>query len=98
MSESTTPTTVVIPAKPWYTSKTMWANIITAAVATIGLILDSADVLKLPANWVLYLTIAVAILNLWFRMITVQPVSNSSAETALLRRTSHDSATMRRVS
>lgn len=56
--------------KPWYQSKTVWFNIITAALGAIGEISEVFPVSKHP---LLYTNI-VAVGNIILRLITYKPV------------------------
>lgn len=62
-------------SKPIWESKTFWANVIAFSVAALGVVLDMSDALALPDKWEVYLTLAVALMNVGLRFITSQPVS-----------------------
>lgn len=68
--------------KPWYTSLTIWANIIIIAVA----VLTAPEVLNLFPAWAEPAILAVtAILNIALRFITGEPISQVGARRAARR-------------
>ena len=57
--------------KSWKTSKTVWANIITGVLT----LLASPDVLNvLPAHLLVYVPLAVNLMNIGLRFITSEPI------------------------
>lgn len=62
--------------KPWYTSKTIWINVIVAVLATLE---TFTGLLKpyLPEHWYVAVAVGLPILNVALRVITTQGVSIS---------------------
>lgn len=60
-------------SKPWYLSKTVWVNVLTAAVA-VGTVLGGQQIVTDNPGVAASLTAAVAGLNVVLRFITVQPL------------------------
>ena len=56
-------------SKPWWQSKTIWVNVLTA-VGTIGAQLADA----LPPEWATKILSALAVVNLVLRVITTEPI------------------------
>lgn len=65
-------------AKPWYTSRTLWFNVISLIVAGAGLLLDPA--LALDARTVGLATGVMTIGNMALRMLTNQPIAGTPAD------------------
>lgn len=65
-------------AKPWYTSKTIWYNVLTIALAVIGFLMVTQSTSGLPFDldpkW---LVIASGIINIILRSVTNAPVTRS---------------------
>jgi putative heme iron utilization protein len=61
-------------SKPIWESRTVWANIIATVVAIAGVVLEMSDALALPDKWEVYLTLGIAIMNIFLRTLTTQPV------------------------
>lgn len=59
-------------SKPWWKSKTIWANVISAAVAVLLLVSQSPSF----AEYGEYLALAQGILNIVLRLVTTQPVTS----------------------
>ena len=59
--------------KKWWTSKTLWVNAITLAVAVVAAVVDSE---MLPAKYVALATsIVLPLLNMALRVVTGQPLA-----------------------
>jgi len=68
------------PAKPWYTSFTMWLNIGSIVAIILGTIADSWLQLGLPVQVGVWATAALAIVNAALRVLkTNQPLSVGSS-------------------
>ena len=52
--------------KRWWQSKTVWANVLTFAVVTLGVLGAS----PLLATWVEEIALANALVNVWLRFVT----------------------------
>lgn len=66
-------------AKPWYASKTVWANIITAIVAIVALLSTTAGVdgqPLIPPVVMPYLLAFTSALNIVLRLLTGQPIQS----------------------
>lgn len=59
-------------AKPWWESKTIWANILTVAIAILLLV---ADVPDLSPDMRAGLLLAVGIAGIFLRVVTDQPIA-----------------------
>jgi hypothetical protein len=71
-------TIYTVPVKPWWKSMTVWANVAAFLVGVIGIVMDMQDVLDLPEQWAVYLTLLTAVLNFALRFRTTQPVDSSA--------------------
>lgn len=60
--------------KPWYLSKTVWFNVVSFVILTVGIILDNATALDLPPLALAWLGVLVTIGNAFLRFQTYQPV------------------------
>lgn len=63
--------------KSWYTSKTLWANILVGIIAVIGILGSTAGqdgAPLIPAEWMKYFLAASAVLNVFLRLLTSQPI------------------------
>ena len=60
-------------AKPWYLSRTIWANVITAVVAILGVVAGQDFITSHP-EWVSGLVLASSILNVILRFVTSEGV------------------------
>lgn len=58
-------------AKPWYRSKTMWANGLAAAAMILA---ESQSWTFLPDGWEGYSVAALGVVNILLRSVTRQPV------------------------
>ena len=74
---------IVVPAKPWWRSRTLALNALGVAVLIVGILLDNAALLALPDPWVAYLTVLLATCNALLRFATVQPIDGSSRATVV---------------
>jgi hypothetical protein len=88
---------VIVPEKPWYTSTTLWVNIAGGIVIILSILLDNAQILKLPDQAIAWLGVLLAIINGLLRFRTVQPVSLSQPSAVMLERKAFDSAVLRKV-
>lgn len=61
--------------KPWWESKTIWFQLFTVLVAGLTLAIDLQDQIGFPDNYRAYILIVVAMINVYLRGITGQPVS-----------------------
>jgi hypothetical protein len=67
-------------AKPWYLSKTMWTNIISAGV----MVLQSTELVTIvPPTWTEEFALAIFVLNLALRWVTTGSVTASSQSARL---------------
>lgn len=60
-------------SKPWYKSKTVWANIIVVAVA-IGIYLQSQPGV-IPEQYAVYFAAFLGALNIVLRFVSDQPIT-----------------------
>lgn len=56
--------------KPWYLSKTVFVNMLTAVAATMA---QMADVL--PPEWASKIITILAVVNLVLRIVTTEPIT-----------------------
>lgn len=68
------PVTPVQVPKPFYKSRTFWVNIVTLAVAFIGLATRSFDLTTTDMQWLVFFQSA---LNVILRFLTNQPINLS---------------------
>jgi len=61
--------------KPWWTSKTIWLNTITAAVATLTALQGQAIVGEYPKAAAAVVAV-LGVLNIGLRLITVLPIGD----------------------
>jgi hypothetical protein len=73
-----------MPAKPWYTSRTVWFNVISLMVAAAGLLLDPS--LALDQRVVAVATGVVTIGNMALRMLTSRPIAGTPADVPAVER------------
>jgi hypothetical protein len=60
--------------KPWYSSKTLWVNIITLLISVVAIIVDSP---MFPARIIAVLTsIVLPVLNMVLRLLTTQTIES----------------------
>jgi hypothetical protein len=62
--------------KPWYTSKTLWLNVITLLVAILSLVPQSFELEEPILKVVLFLN---AVLNIVMRFVSGQPIIPANA-------------------
>lgn len=67
-----TDVTLNVP-KPWYLSKTVWANVLAAVVAMLGA-LAGQDWIAAHPEWVAGIALATSIINVALRFVTSEPV------------------------
>ena len=67
------PVTDIVMSKPWWLSKTIWANVISAAVAVLGALAGHEWIATHP-EWVAGLVLASSVLNVVLRFLTTEPV------------------------
>ena len=60
--------------KPWYTSKTIWFNIIVAVLATLETFTGLLQP-YMPAHWYVAVAVGLPIVNVILRVITTQAIS-----------------------
>ncbi len=60
------------PAKPWYESKTIWANVLSIAIAILILVADVPGLSPESRTW---LTVILGIANILLRFVTDQPIA-----------------------
>lgn len=65
-------------AKPWYTSRTLWFNVVSLIVAVAGVLLDPK--LALDPGIVTGATLAITIGNMVLRVLTSQPIGGTPAD------------------
>ncbi len=68
------PVTPVVPAKPWYASKTVWLNLLTTAVGVVGYLAGSDVIAQNPALVAAFVS-AQGVMNVILRLITGKPVA-----------------------
>lgn len=67
-----------VEAKNWYKSAAIWLNVGAAVALVLGILIDNALQLGIPAQWVAYAGTALAIVNGLLRLLrTSQPLSIS---------------------
>jgi len=77
--------------KPWYQSKTVWAQLITLAVAIASLFVEPLVLTQLGLPPVLadhyraWLLMVIAVLNVLLRFVTSQPLAGTPAAHAAAR-------------
>lgn len=60
--------------KPWYKSKTIWLNL---AMGTVGALAETMPAVKeLIPGWYALYAIAVALVNVWLRVISTAEISS----------------------
>lgn len=64
--------TYEVPSKPWWQSKTVWANVL-ALVAAVAVEMQGWEFM--PPGWETGLAGVVAVVNLGLRTITKEPIS-----------------------
>lgn len=64
-------------AKPWYTSKTVWANVIVVVVAILAYL--GAQPNLLPAEFAPWVLAGVGVLNIVLRFLTGAPLAGKKA-------------------
>lgn len=69
--------TTLVPAKPWWQSKTIWLNAIALVVAIITAV---TDVLQLSEDATQVVLAVTAALNVILRFFTTQPVAATGGE------------------
>lgn len=68
-------------AKPWYLSKTLWTNIISALI----MLLQSTELVTIvPTTWTEEFALAIFVLNMILRAVTTGMVT-ATAESARIR-------------
>lgn len=60
--------------KKWYESKTMWFNIATGVVGFLGIFLEYADAMSIPAEYIFAAATASYFANIYLRTITTTGV------------------------
>jgi len=66
---------VDIPTKTAQSSLTLWLNLLTVAIVVLGVIVDNAQLLDIPAAVLGYIAVANAALNALLRIYkTAQPI------------------------
>lgn len=70
------------PIKPWYTSKTVWTNLVALAISVLELVADSPLLTTESAS----LLGVVSVLNLVWRWLTDEPITSLVPELDPLRR------------
>lgn len=68
-SNDTTGAIINVSVKPWYTSKTVWLNVISAVIALGGSVQGAV-----PPQWLPLIGLAVGIGNVILRFLTNQPI------------------------
>lgn len=79
-------TTVILPSKPWYLSKTIEVNAGIFLVSLIGYMADNAGVLHISKDLLPWFAFAIFGINGLLRFATVQPVSSSGEPVALTQK------------
>lgn len=64
--------TVLVPAKPWWQSKTLWLNALVILAGLLEVVRESGQLLPATAAWV---GVGLAGVNLILRTLTTQPVA-----------------------
>lgn len=67
---------VVVTTKPWWTSKTIWLNVI----ATVTEILTMFNNMPGGENLKMYIPLVAGVLNIVLRTITGSPITGSPAD------------------
>ena len=64
--------------KPWYTSKTIWVNIVVAVLASLE---ATTGILKpyLPDHWYVFLAVGLPVINIVLRIVTTQGIGKTNA-------------------
>jgi hypothetical protein len=65
--------------KPWYTSKTIWVNIMVAVLASLE---ATTGILKpyLPDYWYVFLAVGLPVINIVLRIVTTQPIGKANVD------------------
>lgn len=71
------------PIKPWYLSKTVWANLITLVLATFSTMIESR--LIDPEQMLILTGLLLPILNLVLRWLTDEPITSPAVQMDGLR-------------
>lgn len=62
--------------KPWYTSKTLWWNVLTIVLAILGFLMTTAAQGGLPFHIdTRYLVLVAGVVNILLRCVTTQPLT-----------------------
>lgn len=73
---------VTVEVKPWYESRTIWANVGMLALALATFLLDQQRAGVLPfvvdENWLMFFISFYGVVNVWLRTITEAPVTGGS--------------------
>lgn len=64
--------TTLVPAKPWWQSKTLWLNGLVVLAGLLEIVRDSGHLLPETAAWV---GVGLAAVNLILRTFTTQPIA-----------------------
>ena len=67
--------TRVVAEKPWWQSKTIWANVITLVVSVLTMLAANDLIKQYPDVAVIITGVAIPILNTILRLITAQPIT-----------------------
>lgn len=67
--------TTLVPAKPFWASKTLWVNGLVVLAGLLEIVRDSGQLLPETAAWV---GVGLAAVNLILRTFTTQPLSSTS--------------------
>jgi uncharacterized membrane protein len=70
---------VMVPAKLWWQSKTVWFNVLGALVGIIGVFLENYQPLGivLPPGWAAWLAMIALVGNFLLRFQTAQPLGTT---------------------
>lgn len=73
-----TQTTITTTSKPWYTSKTIWLNVISAILAIVGALQTSIPITPTIAS---AFAGTVTVLNIVLRLLSGAPITGTPAAT-----------------
>ncbi len=65
-------------SKPFYTSKTLWFNVLSILAAVITLAISTVGLV--PLNWVVFFVFAEGAVNIVLRYVTYAPISGSPGD------------------
>ena len=72
---------LIVPVKPWWKSRTVWANVLATLASILLFVNDSARLIDLPPHIGAWLLLAAGIINIILRTLVNQPIDASASYT-----------------